>query len=707
MLAGFSNEGWGPAIDAVFAGERDVFALATGSRFLLGWWVLGSVLLVVLLLWLARRRLFQPLARLEQGMVAVAAGNLDVVLPPERDDEIGRLSALFNAMTAATAERVNTPTRQAEHAAARLGRILAASPDEIFVFAAEGGRLIEVSHGALINLGIPPHEITSRTFASLLPEFTTESLETALAPLREGTQDHVALTTHLRRADGSLYPTELTLQLELTDDPPVFTAVGRDISERVRLQVELDRVFELTTDLMASVRTDGTIIRMNHAWGHLLGVDARELAGRSLFDWLHPDDAPKLADTLRRLLGGQTLRDLHLRLRPRESSVRWVALDGEPPVDGVAHLVGREVTEAKEQEELGVGLRVAIARAAREWTQTVDAIDDPILLVEDSLRLVRLNEAARRIADRRHEELVGRSVSDLGDHPLWTHARRLAADALATGQRASVQLHRRGSDHSWDVQALPLRLGPDGTRAVILVAHDVTRVVSMQEEVQRTEAMAAMGELLAGVAHEVRNPLFSMSATIDAFDARHGSGVGGQHLEILRMQLERLSRLMSDLLDYGRPQALDLGTVRIGDVIEQAIEAVRAQAEQADVHIVMEGADGQPVVADRHRLAQVFVNLISNAVSHAPAGSDVRIGIEPLHREGRPQLEITVLDEGPGFPSDALTHVFAPFYTKRPGGTGLGLAIVRRVVEQHGGQATAENAEAGGAIVRVRLPLGN
>jgi len=333
-------------------------------------------------------------------------------------------------------------------------------------------------------------------------------------------------------------------------------------------------------------------------------------------------------------------------------------------------------------------------------------MDDPILLVEDDLRLVRLNEAARRIADRRHEDLIGRPVGALGDHPLWAHARRLAAEALASGRRTGIQLNQLGVNESWDLQALPLRLGRDGPRAVILIARDVSRVVAMGEEIQRNEAMVAMGHLLAGVAHEVRNPLFSMSATLDAFDARHGERGGGQHLEVLRTQLGRLSRLMQDLLDYGRPQALALAPVRVGDVLQQAVDATARQAGETGVVVARTGA-GQTstIVVDRHRLAQVFENLVSNALYHAPRGSRVTIAAEVAHVDQRPWLEIAVADQGPGFTVEEVARVFEPFYTRRPGGTGLGLAIVRRIVEQHKGRVVAENAQAGGAIVRVRIPL--
>jgi signal transduction histidine kinase len=236
--------------------------------------------------------------------------------------------------------------------------------------------------------------------------------------------------------------------------------------------------------------------------------------------------------------------------------------------------------------------------------------------------------------------------------------------------------------------------------------HDVTSVVSMQEEIQRSEAMAKMGTLVAGVAHEVRNPLFSMTATLDAFEVRNTDGTMHRHLEILRSQLSRLQGLMQDLLDYGRPQALDLSCVTARAVLERAVDAtaVEATAAQADVVVTGEGLD-VTLRGDEDRLVQVFVNLLSNALHFAPAHSTVAVTVNDLQQADRRWVTIEVRDEGPGFSPDDLSHLFEPFFTKRAGGTGLGLAIVRRGVEQHGGRVTAEAPEGGGGLVRVRLPV--
>jgi signal transduction histidine kinase len=234
----------------------------------------------------------------------------------------------------------------------------------------------------------------------------------------------------------------------------------------------------------------------------------------------------------------------------------------------------------------------------------------------------------------------------------------------------------------------------------------VTSVVRLQDAARRNEAMAAMGALVAGVAHEVRNPLFSMSATLDALEARQGAGAGGRHMEILHGQLDRLQQLMGELLDYGRPPALATADVGFDAVARQAVDEGAALARERGVELVADVPAGLPRIrADQARLAQVYVNLITNAIHYSPQGARVVVRARLAGENGSQWLETVVEDAGRGFPAEDLPRIFEPFFSRRPGGTGLGLALVQRIVEQHGGSVTAGNRPEGGAAVVVRLPL--
>jgi signal transduction histidine kinase len=229
-------------------------------------------------------------------------------------------------------------------------------------------------------------------------------------------------------------------------------------------------------------------------------------------------------------------------------------------------------------------------------------------------------------------------------------------------------------------------------------------VEALEASLRQREQMAAMGALVLGVAHEVRNPLFGISSTADALEARVGHEAVSPHLATLRAQVERLGKLMNDLLEYGRPQDLERTPEDLASVVAEAGRACQLTPQGA--RIETRAPDALPAaLVDRKRVVQVIQNLIENALRHSPPGAPVRVELEPFERDGERLVRVTVRDSGPGFEAADLPHVFEPFFTRRRGGTGLGLSIVRKIVEEHGGRVEARNADGGGALVEVWLPV--
>jgi signal transduction histidine kinase len=230
--------------------------------------------------------------------------------------------------------------------------------------------------------------------------------------------------------------------------------------------------------------------------------------------------------------------------------------------------------------------------------------------------------------------------------------------------------------------------------------------VRLQEALQRREALSAMGTLVGGVAHEVRNPLFGISAILDALGARlAGDSAVAPLLATMREQVQRLSRLMTELLEFGRPIASELTRQSLSAAVARSIASCAALSEQAGVRLELGGEASRDVVLmDESRLQQVFQNLVQNAVEHTPREGRVRLEVRPERRRGRAGVLCAVHDSGPGFDPAHLPRVFEPFSSRRRGGTGLGLSIVQRIVEQHAGHVEAANHSQGGAVVTVWLP---
>jgi PAS domain S-box-containing protein len=243
-----------------------------------------------------------------------------------------------------------------------------------------------------------------------------------------------------------------------------------------------------------------------------------------------------------------------------------------------------------------------------------------------------------------------------------------------------------------------------GAGRIVGTVVDMSERKQLEEALRRQETLASIGSLVAGVAHEVRTPLFSISATLDAFEGGTPEEME-EGAQLLRAQVRRLSNLMSDLLEFGRPPVLQMEPGGIEEILRRAVGLCGPLAAEAEVTVRPVLAQGPLVVSrDARRLEQAFQNLVANAIQHAPRGSEVQIVAQPLQRYARDYVECRVEDGGAGIPEDSLNRVFEPFFSRRKGGTGLGLPIVQRIVEAHGGTVTAANRPTGGAVFTVTLP---
>ena len=238
----------------------------------------------------------------------------------------------------------------------------------------------------------------------------------------------------------------------------------------------------------------------------------------------------------------------------------------------------------------------------------------------------------------------------------------------------------------------------------VVTLEDVSEVRALTDQLIRADRLAAMGELTAGVAHEVRNPLGVIKASVQLLeDANCDAQRIHNSAEVIKQEIDRLDRVIKALLDFGRPSKPYLRLTDIGEVLEDVVLFTRRFAGQSKVTISAADISSlPPVMADPDQMKQVFVNLISNAVQ-AMEGTGGAISVTGGTEEGF--LTIVVTDNGPGIPSADIKKVFDPFYSTRDAGTGLGLTIVHRILDEHDGHIEVTSAPGEGTRFAVSLPV--
>jgi signal transduction histidine kinase len=201
----------------------------------------------------------------------------------------------------------------------------------------------------------------------------------------------------------------------------------------------------------------------------------------------------------------------------------------------------------------------------------------------------------------------------------------------------------------------------------------VTEYTNMQAQLRRARTLEAMGSLVAGVAHEVRNPLFSISATVDAFENEFGQRPEfAEYSTLLRSQVVRLTQLMRDLLDYGKPSLLRRTPTRLADVVRRAVRSCAASPASGRSASTRSCRRHAALDIEGARMEQAVENLLANAIQHCAGGIGGAGGRLPRRRSGRQRAACTVEDEGPGVTAEDLDRLFEPFFSRRKGGTGSG-----------------------------------
>jgi two-component system, NtrC family, sensor histidine kinase HydH len=241
--------------------------------------------------------------------------------------------------------------------------------------------------------------------------------------------------------------------------------------------------------------------------------------------------------------------------------------------------------------------------------------------------------------------------------------------------------------------------------AILERVRDVVGQLQRQErEGLRAEQLAAVGQLAAGMAHEVRNPLTSIKLLVGAaMNGKCGKGLSEADLQVIHDEVGRLERKVQALLDFARPIETGHQPENVADIIHRVIDLVQERLRQQSVNVNLDLAN-RPLHADldRDQFQSVLVNLIFNALDAMPRGGRIDICLE---ESPRGQIRLQIADTGPGVDAAIADRLFTPFVSTKPTGTGLGLSLSRRIVEAHGGNLSACNRDAGGACFSIQLPL--
>ena len=361
-----------------------------------------------------------------------------------------------------------------------------------------------------------------------------------------------------------------------------------------------------------------------------------------------------------------------------------------------------------------------LADLKRYTDNILASLTNGIVTVDLDGRVVTLNPAAEMMTGFFAGEVIGRyctevfgQTAEIGEILMETIATRSASPGVA------ITLHRRnGRTLPVEISAAPLRAGEGKDLGVIAAIRDLTVVRELESRLRRSDRLAALGELAAGLAHEIKNPLTSLVTFSRHLPRRFDDPqFRAKFQSVVPRELERINGIVEGLLELARPARVNFTAVRLPALLERAAELYAQEMESGGVRVSRDYARDLPAVwVDAEAVYQGLVNLVRNALDAMPSGGDLTLraawtGEHHVARPGRGapagsrRVQIEIEDTGTGIPTADADRVFTPFFSTKTGGTGLGLALTHKIIEDHGGSIDFRSAVGGGTIFRIVLPL--
>ena len=351
-----------------------------------------------------------------------------------------------------------------------------------------------------------------------------------------------------------------------------------------------------------------------------------------------------------------------------------------------------------------------VEKSKEEWVATFDSIQDFISIHDREDRVLKVNKALARTLSDLPVNLLGRSCHEVfyGGSP--SHQKCPHARTLATGEVMDVEVDGFVFDGTYKVTTFPIFNEAGKVWACVHIARDVTLEQMLREQLLHAEKLSSVGKLVAGIAHELNNPLMG----IMGFSQILMDTEGDTRVEEIKDKLDKIyhesirtAKIVQNLLTFARAKKTEREYVDINEIIRHTNELRGYSLKASNIAVTLDLDKGLPMtMADKYQMQQVFVNIINNA-EDAMVEDKGRGELEIKTAKSRGKIEITFTDNGPGVPKEMLHKVFDPFFTtKEVGkGTGLGLSITHGIITEHGGTIDIRNNPGGGAVITIRLPI--
>jgi len=487
-------------------------------------------------------------------------------------------------------------------------------------------------------------------------------------------------------------------------------------------ETELRAIFDNLPLGIAYLDDQYKFIRINKFFTKLTGMRQEDLTGRPCYETVgeYADDSTKTGEekicSFCKKEGCFQTKNPAVIERPLKDKFLRVTTIPQLDEHGETHHLlelFEDITESRQAEEALRKSEREFRRLSQEYHTLLDAIHNSIFLLSPDLKVLWANRGASDKMGNGAPDLKGRYCYDLLKHAGGPCQDCHALECFRTGNPVSAEVSFPDGQ-IWEASAFPIRDDEGRVNKVIMIYRDITSKIKLRAETMRASHLACLGELAAGVAHEINNPINGIINYAQIIADKNSSGKREHDMaDGIIEEGRRIAGIVSSLLSFAREQKKEKIPVSIHKILSDTLALSQTLLEKNGVHLKTDlPLDLPPIFANPHQIQQVFLNIINNALyalnqKYPGTDEDKRLEIigEPISRDGRSYLRMTFYDRGTGIPATLLGKVVQPFFSTKPAGqgTGLGLSISHGIIGDHDGRMGFESEE--GAFTKVIIDL--
>jgi two-component system, sporulation sensor kinase A len=473
--------------------------------------------------------------------------------------------------------------------------------------------------------------------------------------------------------------------------------------DRIDATIEPDDLVDLflncTPDGFAILDMENRFIRINPMYTEIFGYTEEDIIGRSFIDFPNPDSVIAIIDSVKK---GQVYSDLVSKRIHKDGTVLDIAVSYSPLRNSTGEIIAvmalyRDITYHKNMER-------ELKKTRELYRLITENTTDMIKVFSKDFTIIYASPSCWTIMGERPEDLIGRKLTDFILPEEKDVYRKKFQALLESGEPQLVQKKLITSDNQImyaEYNVSPIYNDQKEIDSFVIVGRNITDRVKNDTVLRNLDRLSIIGQLAAGVAHEIRNPLTSLKGFSKLLQNSAPNGKQEHYLSIIMDELDRIDVIVNEFMSLAKPQAIMFEKENIYSIIQSTVNILHPQAMLNNVQISISN-EGQEieVLCSSNQLKQVFVNFLKNAIEAMPNGGKVEIQIQKIEDK---KVKISFIDEGIGIGENLIQYLGTPFYTTKEKGIGLGLTVSNKIIQEHSGTMDIKSKIGKGTTITVEL----